>query len=170
MKEYKKIPKKETPRVTKTIISKKGKKTSKVIKGPQKVKYAHTSMKNMYQSDSKSYKVKHNKIYSKNYKKTSRVTKRPKSLNKSFKVTKKQNVALNSHTSLTVLEKCQCKINKLRVKFKAVRVRERHYKVPKKLHFIWIGTEIQDEYLENIEKYVEQNPTYKVRSLNFLYS
>ena len=165
MKEHKKIPKNEPSKVTKIMIIKSEKKPSKVIKGPQKVKYAHTSMKNTYQSDSKSSKVTHNKNISKSNKNTSGITKRPKTLKKSHKVTQRKKQAPYSQTSLTVLEKCQCNIRTMRVKFKAVRVRERRYKVPKKLHFIWIGTEIQDEYLENIEKYVEQNPTYKVCSV-----
>lgn len=35
-------------------------------------------------------------------------------------------------------------------------------KIPKKLHFIWIGTPIPDKYVQNINHWAELNPDYEV--------
>ena len=69
---------------------------------------------------------------------------------------------LDYKTYAKLFERCQCNIKSLNLKYKSVKVREETYAVPRRLHFIWIGTKIQDKYVDNIRKYVEDNPDYKV--------
>ena len=41
-------------------------------------------------------------------------------------------------------------------------VNEGNYNIPNNLHFIWIGSQIPDKYLNNIKTYIDNNPTYNI--------
>ena len=77
-------------------------------------------------------------------------------------VLRKPEKELDYKTYSKLFNKCQCNIKSLNLKYKSVKVREETYKVPRRLHFLWIRTKIQDKYVEKIRKYVADNPDYKV--------
>ena len=64
--------------------------------------------------------------------------------------------------SAAIFEACNCTILSMNVQYKSEKTNETNYELPKKIHFIWIGSKIKSEYVKNIEGYVERNPEYEV--------
>ena len=42
-------------------------------------------------------------------------------------------------------------------------IKEDSWKIPKSLHFLWIGRPMPQKYIRNIERFSKHNPTYQVR-------
>jgi glycosyltransferase involved in cell wall biosynthesis len=40
--------------------------------------------------------------------------------------------------------------------------RDADYTLPKKIHLFWVGSEIPEKYVRNVESYRDQNPTYEI--------